>query len=82
MPPQILIKKTCLVILFFPDSIKKSIARIKIKETSVGINGEESSKAAKIRTKKTRQIHKLLMIAAITNLMVKKYILKKRALIF
>lgn len=57
MPPQILIKKIYLVILFFPDSIKKRIARIKINEISVGINGEEISKIAKIRTKKIKQMN-------------------------
>lgn len=56
MPPQILIKRICLIILSFPDLIKKSIVRIKIKETSAGINGEENSKAAKIRIKKIKQM--------------------------
>jgi len=56
MPPRMLIKKIYLVILFFPDSIKKSIVRIKIKEISVGINGEERSKVAKIRIKKIKKM--------------------------
>jgi len=56
MPPQMLIRKIYLVILFFPVSIKKIIVRIKIKETSAGINGDENSKAAKIRIKKIKQM--------------------------